>query len=79
MRPLFVVPTAYGGGKGGGSVRRAIEVSRAELEERRGEILRRVGMSLDDLRDRAEAGALVGEEWEAWQQLRDIAFLLGDA
>ena len=55
------------------------EVSREELEDRRRAILARLGTSLDDLRARAESGALVGEEWDALQELRDIAFLLGDA
>lgn len=57
---------------------RVVSVSRAELEERRDEILRRLGLTLDKLRERADAGALIGEEWEAWQKLCDIEFLLGE-
>lgn len=58
---------------------RVIEVSPEALEARREAILGRVGVSLEELRRRADAGALVGEEWEAWQELCDISFLLGDA
>lgn len=57
---------------------RVIPVSGAELEGRRAEILRKFGVSLDELTARAESGALLGDEWEAWQELCDIAFLLGD-
>lgn len=52
--------------------------SDAELRERREAILHRLGVSLDDLRRRAESYALVGEEHEAWEQLESIAFLLGE-
>jgi hypothetical protein len=52
--------------------------SDAELRERRDAILRGLGVSLDDLRERAESYALVGEEHDAWEQLESIAFLLGE-
>lgn len=54
------------------------EVSRQELLERREAILRRLGVSHEELRDRADTSTLVADEWEAWEALRDIAFLLGD-
>lgn len=57
---------------------RVVEVSREELELRRKEVLGRLGISLTELTERASAGSLVGYEWEAWQDLRDIGFLLGD-
>jgi hypothetical protein len=57
---------------------RVVSVSSDELEARRVEILNRLGLSLDEFRDRAESSSLVGEEWDAWQALRDIGFLLGD-
>jgi hypothetical protein len=57
---------------------RVQEVSREELIARRERILRRLGVSYDDLLSRAEAGALVGEEYEMLDYLRDIAYLLGD-
>ncbi|MDR0359695.1 MAG: hypothetical protein LBJ87_09580 [bacterium] len=57
---------------------RVVEVSREELEARRARILDRVGVPLEELTRRAEASALIGDEWEAWQELQDIAFLLED-
>ena len=58
---------------------RVVEVSRRELEARRQVILDRLGTTYDELRERLEASALVGEEWDAWEELCDIDFLLGDA
>lgn len=49
-----------------------------ELRERREQILAKLGVSLDDLRARAERYALVGDEHEAWEDLQSIAFLLGE-
>jgi len=57
---------------------RIVSPSDAELRERREIILRRLDVSLDDLRERAKSYALVGEEHEAWEQLESIAFLLGE-
>jgi hypothetical protein len=57
---------------------RVTEVSRSELEARRAAILDTLGLTMSQLYERAEAGALVAEEWEAWQTLRDILYLLGD-
>jgi hypothetical protein len=54
------------------------QVSRQELLARRESILRRLGVSYDELRERAEASTLMADEWGAWEALRDIAFLLGD-
>lgn len=53
-------------------------LSDAELRDRREAILRKLDVSLEDLRDRARSYALVGEEHEAWEQLESIAFLLGE-
>ncbi|MCV7199969.1 hypothetical protein [Mycobacterium angelicum] len=53
-------------------------LSDTQLRERRVDILRKLGVSLDDLRERAKSYALVGEEHEAWEQLASIAFLLGE-
>lgn len=58
---------------------RVVEVSRTELEARRSAILSRLGVSLDALVERAAASALIGDEWDAWEEISDIAFLLGDA
>ena len=53
-------------------------LSDIELLERRATILRKLGMSMEEVRARAEGYALVGEEHEAWEQLESIAFLLGE-
>jgi hypothetical protein len=53
-------------------------LSDVQLRERRETILRKLDVSLDDLRERAKSYALVGEEHEAWEQLESIAFLLGE-
>lgn len=49
-----------------------------ELRKRRATILERLGVSSEELRERAERYALVGDEHEAWEQLESIAFLLGE-
>ncbi len=49
-----------------------------ELRARRDVILGKLGMTLEEVRDRARSYALVGEEHEAWEQLESIAFLLGE-
>lgn len=49
-----------------------------ELRARRQQILDKLGVTLEELRDRARGYALAGEEHEAWDQLESIAFLLGD-
>lgn len=49
-----------------------------ELRERRRQILDDFGMSLEEFRQRAQRYGLAGREWEAWNNLRAVAFLLGD-
>lgn len=49
-----------------------------ELRARRAAILEKLGMPIEELRERAETYALAGEEHEAWEQLESIAFLLGE-
>jgi hypothetical protein len=58
---------------------RVHEVTRAQLRARRKEILDRVGVSYEDLAKRADEYALVADEWSAWDELREIDFLLADA
>ena len=58
---------------------RVVAVSREELERRRAEILDGIGISLTEIRTKAKSGSLVGDEWEAWQDLQDVGFLLGDS
>jgi hypothetical protein len=49
-----------------------------ELRARRSAILEKLGMTIEELRDRAKGYALAGEEHDAWEQLESIAFLLGE-
>jgi hypothetical protein len=51
------------------------EVSLKELDTRREAILGRIGMSYEDLADKASARSLVGDEWTAWEEIREIDFL----
>lgn len=57
---------------------RVNEVTRAELEARRREILAELGVTHEDLARRARDSALVADEWHAWDKLREIEFLLAD-
>lgn len=57
---------------------RVRETTPEELVARRAEILDRLSRSLKEMMDLAESASLVGEEWEAWEELEDIAFLLGE-
>ena len=54
------------------------EVSREDLLARRQAILDRLECSYPDLAGWAKARSLVGDEWSAWDELREIDFLLGD-
>jgi predicted neuraminidase len=58
---------------------RVAAVTDEELRARRERILAKLGIPLDELRDRATRYALVGDEYEAWEQLESIAFLLGES
>ncbi|OBB94975.1 hypothetical protein [Mycobacterium sp. 852002-40037_SCH5390672] len=49
-----------------------------ELRARRASILRKLDMSFEEIRDRANSYALAGDEHDAWEQLESIAFLLGE-
>lgn len=58
---------------------RVREVTREELEHRKRAILSRLGMTYDELAERAERYSLVGDEWSAWSELGEIGFLLDDS
>ena len=47
-----------------------------ELEERREQILATLGMSYEELAARADSRSLIGDEWTAWEEIREIDFLL---
>jgi hypothetical protein len=51
------------------------EVSLRDLNARRKAILNRIGMSYEELAAKAEARSLVGDEWAAWDEIREIDFL----
>jgi hypothetical protein len=55
-----------------------IHVERSELIERRNKILTKVGVTEAELKARADRYELTPEEWAALEELREIAFLLGE-
>ena len=57
---------------------RVHEVTRDQLRARREAILDGLGVTYDDLARRARDYALVADEWRAWDELREIDFLLDD-
>jgi hypothetical protein len=57
---------------------RVVSVSRDDLLSRRAAILRENGLSLEEFATRAAQYTLIGAERDAWEELRSIAFLLGD-
>ncbi len=57
---------------------RVLEPSREDLIERRERLLKRLGMTRNELAHRAEAGLLTGEEFWLEEEIRSIEFLLGD-
>ncbi|MCL6551149.1 MAG: hypothetical protein K6T37_09080 [Acidothermus cellulolyticus] len=55
------------------------EVSRDELEQQRAEILQKLGITQEELRERVLSASLAGDEYRAVDDLRAIAFLLGES
>jgi len=54
-----------------------VEVTRDALLKRREQILARVGAAdLEEFTARVHSFSLVGDEWDAWDELQNIAFLL---
>ena len=51
------------------------EISLRQLNARRKAILERVGMSYEELAAKAADRSLVGDEWAAWEEIREIDFL----
>lgn len=49
---------------------------REELEARRAQLLERLSTTMPELRARHAAGVLTPDEWEAWEELDGLAFLL---
>lgn len=54
-------------------------VTRKALRTRRSELLRRAGVSREELQSRAERAALSGDEYEIVSELEDIEFLLDES
>jgi hypothetical protein len=50
-------------------------VTRRDLNKRRKAILARVGMSYEELAARAASRSLIGDEWTAWEEIRELDFL----
>lgn len=56
-----------------------VTVRREDLLRRRAEILKRLGMSLEQFAEISTTHAMSGTEWDAREELDDIAFLLGES
>jgi hypothetical protein len=55
-----------------------LEASDAALRARRDEILRDLGVSYEELKERAMAYRLAGAEWDAWDEVSEIDYLLDE-
>lgn len=55
---------------------RIIETTREELTQQKADLLERIRLTRDELADRADKCQLTGDEWAAWDELRNIEFLL---
>ncbi|HUZ37798.1 MAG TPA: hypothetical protein VMV17_15865 [Streptosporangiaceae bacterium] len=51
------------------------DVTLRSLNRRRKAILDRIGMSYEELAARAAKRSLIGDEWAAWEEIREIDFL----
>jgi hypothetical protein len=54
---------------------RVQNVTLRDLNTRRKQILDSIGMSYEDLASKAATRSLVGDEWAAWEEIREIDFL----
>lgn len=54
---------------------RVQNVTLRDLDKRRRQILSDIGMSYEELAAKAAARSLVGDEWSAWEENREIDFL----
>jgi len=53
-------------------------VTREELERRRQEILGSLGLTLAQVHEGVSSSTLSSDEWDAYEELDQIAFLLGE-
>jgi hypothetical protein len=51
------------------------DVTLRDLNKRRKAILDRIGMPYEELAAKAAARTLIGDEWSAWEEIREIDFL----
>ena len=51
------------------------DVTLRELNKRRKAILDRIGMTYEELSAKAAARSLIGDEWAAWEEIRELDFL----
>jgi hypothetical protein len=51
------------------------DVSLKDLNKRRRAILDSIGMSYGELASKAATRSLIGDEWAAWEEIREIDFL----
>jgi hypothetical protein len=51
------------------------DITLKELNKRRKAILDSVGMSYEELAAKAASRSLIGNEWAAWDDIREIDFL----
>ena len=49
-----------------------------QVEQERSEILREMGMSLDEVRERAEEGLLTLDQTARWRRAEELTWLLGE-
>jgi len=55
-----------------------IEVNRQDLDRRRREVIERIGLPEHELRRRAHDHVATPDERDAWSEIEEIDFLLGD-
>lgn len=71
--PGFVGPWVYGV-----AMTTIDHPTREEVKQQRDAILETVGLSVQELAQRAVVGELVGEEWSAWAEVEELGYLLGE-
>jgi hypothetical protein len=51
------------------------DVTRRDLDRRRRAILDRIGITHEELAHKAADHSLAGDEWTAWEEIRQLDFL----
>ncbi len=55
-----------------------LQVTREELLQRKERLLQSLGMTREQLAERAESYSLTGQEWDVLTQVEDVEFLLNE-